>query len=149
MQNRKREDMMDETKRLAIEQFERVSKNLGAIGETVDYTEVAIEALKQEPCGNAVSLDGVIDTIEWYRTNPQHFTENNLIEDMKGLPPVQPKAKTGHWILNDNQGVRAVGYLTYHCSECGREIGSKYHGKVSLLKEYPYCHCGSKMEVEE
>lgn len=52
---------------------------------------------------------------------------------------------TGHWILNDNQGVQAVGYLIYHCSECGREISSKYHGKISLLKEYPYCHCGCRM----
>jgi hypothetical protein len=54
-------------------------------------------------------------------------------------------SKTGHWILNDNQGVQAVGFLTYHCSECGREICSKYHGKISLLKEYPYCHCGARM----
>ena len=57
--------------------------------------------------------------------------------------------KTGKWILNDNQGVQAVGYLTYHCSECNREISSKYHGKMSLLKEYPYCHCGAKMEDVE
>ena len=56
--------------------------------------------------------------------------------------------KTGHWILNDNQGIQAVGYLTYHCSKCGREISSKYHGKISLLEEYPYCHCGAKMESE-
>ena len=53
--------------------------------------------------------------------------------------------KVGKWILNDNQGVQAVGYLTYHCSECNREISSKYHGKMSLLKEYPYCHCGAEM----
>lgn len=59
-------------------------------------------------------------------------------------------SKTGHWILNDYQGVQAVGYLTYHCSECGREIRSKYHGKISLLKEYPYCHCGARMiELQE
>lgn len=62
----------------------------------------------------------------------------------------EQEPKTGHWMLNDNQGVQAVGRLTYHCSECGREISSKYHGKISLLKEYPYCHCGAKMqEVEE
>lgn len=57
--------------------------------------------------------------------------------------------KTGHWILNEYQGVQAVGYLRYHCSECGREICSKYHGKISLLKEYPYCHCGANMRGEE
>lgn len=62
---------------------------------------------------------------------------------------LEQELKTGHWILNDNQGIQAVGYLTYHCSECGREINSKYHGKISLLEEYPYCHCGAKMESEE
>ena len=54
-------------------------------------------------------------------------------------------SKTGHWVLNDNQGVMPAGYKMYHCSECGREISSKYHGKVSMLKDYPYCHCGAKM----
>jgi len=54
--------------------------------------------------------------------------------------------KEGKWILNDYQGVQAVGFQTYHCSECGREISSKYHGKMSLLKEFPYCHCGAKMK---
>lgn len=50
---------------------------------------------KPAECDDAVSLDSVIDTIEWYRTNPQHFTEDNLIEDIKGLPPVTPKQR---WI---------------------------------------------------
>ncbi len=59
------------------------------------------------------------------------------------------KRKVGHWILNEKQGVQATGYKTYHCSECNREISSKYHGKISLLKEFPYCHCGLKMEIEE
>lgn len=62
------------------------------------------------------------------------------------LRGVRPKGK---WILNDYQGVQAVGYLRYHCSECGREICSKYHGKISLLKEYPYCHCGAEMEMKD
>lgn len=31
----------------AIEQLERISKNLGSIGETEDYTEVAIQALEE------------------------------------------------------------------------------------------------------
>lgn len=68
----------------------------------------------------------------------------NVFEQLISL-----ELRTGHWILNDTQGVQAVGYLTYHCSECGREICSKYHGKISLLKEYPYCHCGAKMQSEE
>ena len=53
--------------------------------------------------------------------------------------------KKGKWIRNKTQGVQSVGFQTYHCSECGREISSKYHGKMSILKEFPYCHCGAKM----
>lgn len=75
--------------------------------------------------------------------------QGRLIERaLNAAETLKQKTKTGHWILNDNQGMQAVGYLTYHCSECGREISSKYHGKISLLKEYPYCHCGARMESE-
>ena len=70
---------------------------------------------------------------------------DDVVKAIKGMPSVQSKPKTGHWILNDHQGVQAVGYKTYHCSECGREISSKYHGKLSLITEYPFCHCGVKM----
>lgn len=95
--------------------------------KTMESLDAAIKALEQEPKTDTWSIKDVADT----------FKKHGLI--------VVQEPKTGHWILNDNQGVQAVGYLTYHCSECGREICSKYHGKISLLKEYPYCHCGAKM----
>ena len=84
----------------------------------------------------------------------QHKYINNFIPNHINRDPNCPLVETeerkiGKWILNDNQGVQAVGYLTYHCSECGREINSKYHGKMSLLKEYPYCHCGAEMRGAE
>lgn len=92
----------------------------------------------QELSGDAISRQDAIRICE-------ERGHDNSAYCMRQLPPVNPQEKTGHWILNDNQGVQAVGYLTYHCSECGRVISSKYHGKISLLKEYPYCHCGAKM----
>ena len=77
------------------------------------------------------------------------YEQGNYGEQKKwmkmAIESLEQEPKTGHWMLNDHQGVQAVGHLTYHCSECGREISSKYHGKISLLKEYPYCHCGAKM----
>ena len=76
------------------------------------------------------------------------ITEDN-IHHLISLAPTLEERKVGKWILNDNQGVQAVGYKTYHCSECNREISSKYHGKISLLKEYPYCHCGAEMKGAE
>lgn len=72
-----------------------------------------------------------------------------LIGATTNIKVLEQESKVGHWIKNKKQGVQAVGYLTYHCSECGREICSKYHGKMSLLKEYPYCHCGARMEIEK
>lgn len=125
----------------------------------------------------AVSREAVIRLVEQY-PNIIGNRCSGLISDIKHLPSVKPqytdeeidkaqaveqayvdkmveltveetKRPKGKWILNDYQGVQAVGYLRYHCSECGREICSKYHGKISLLKEYPYCHCGAEMEGEE
>lgn len=79
----------------------------------------------------------------------EYLSEKDGEEMREAIKALEQEPKTGHWIRNEKQGVQAVGYLTYHCSECGREICSKYHGKISLLKEYPYCHCGAKMAESE
>ena len=112
--------------------------------------EDASKRFRIEPCEDCISRGVVMDELN--RLGRNAFKDDtdydNLFAFVDNLPPVTPKHKTGKWILNDNQGVQAVGYLTYHCSECGREICSKCHGKSSLLKEYPYCHCGAEMEGE-
>lgn len=87
---------------------------------------------------------GLISKIQ-RETGCNFITAHKIVDSM----PTVEERKVGKWILNDNQGVQAVGYLTYHCSECNREISSKYHGEISLLKEYPYCHCGAEMEGGE
>ena len=51
--------MTREERQEAIAQLERISGNLASIGETVDYTEFAIEALKAEPCEDCVSKQAV------------------------------------------------------------------------------------------
>lgn len=97
----------------------------------------------QEPCDDCVSRLAVLDIAKSSKSN---WIDNSvLFKRVNELPSITPKREQGEWVLNDNQGVRAVGYLTYHCSKCGREINSKYHGKISLLEEYPYCHCGAEM----
>lgn len=48
----------------AIEQLERISRNLATIGEKEDYTDIAIKALEQEPCKDAVSRQAVLDTLD-------------------------------------------------------------------------------------
>ncbi len=122
--------------------------------ENIEAFEKAVEALKAQPCGDAVNREAVL-ALAKEECETAVIPYKRFVKGVNALPPVYPKEKTGRWIKNKEQGVQAVGYLAYHCSECGREISSKYHGKVSLLEEYPYCHCGAKMvepqrsEVEE
>lgn len=50
--------------------------------------------------------------------------------------------KTGQWVLVE-EGIKVS---KYKCSECGRAIwdDTGYNPYV----DYPYCHCGAKMEGE-
>ena len=56
-----------------IEQLERISRHLAAIGEKEDYTGVAIQALEQE-CEDAVNRKAVLDIVKF---------EEKLIESEK------------------------------------------------------------------
>jgi len=51
------------------------------------------------------------------------------------------KENTGVWELS---GYSEVGKDWYKCSCCGRTI----HTVEANLKEYPYCHCGAKMNYK-
>lgn len=62
-------------------------------GDAAEALEIVLKAAEEQPCEDAVSKKAVIDTIEWYRTNPHWFTEDHIIEDIKGLPSVQPVIK--------------------------------------------------------
>lgn len=37
---------------------------------------------------------------------------------------------------------------TYKCSECGRLLVDITDGLKMVAKNYPYCHCGAKMDGE-
>lgn len=97
--------------------------------------------------GLGLSMDCAVgkDVESYMSTIPSVIPKGVTVTDFADKCRECGKQKKGKWILNETQDVQAVGYKTYHCSECGREIISKYHGKISLLKEFPYCHCGTKM----
>ena len=86
----------------AIEQLERISRNLATIGEKEDYTDIAIKALDQEHCEDAVSRKTVLNTLN--RMNSV-LDENRTVETYKelltvcynDLPPVMPVRKK-EWI---------------------------------------------------
>lgn len=59
---------------------------------------------------------------------------------------LEQKPKTGHWIKEES--ICGWDGHSYQCSECGRSIHLDI--EVEDLDDYPYCHCGAKMqEVKE
>ena len=67
-----------------------------------------------------------------------------LLADMK-------ERKTGKWVIRG--GIHNM-YTCYACSECGRGIEMYYDfGNIptdaDVINEFPYCHCGARMEVDE
>ena len=100
-----------------------------------DALKLAVEALKAEPCEDAVSRQAVLDLIN------ADWKYEGLEVPVASLPSVTPKQKTGNWVSD----LKAYGYGKddYHCSICGRDIHlCRPHEQ---LKDYPYCHCGAKM----
>ena len=114
-----------------------------ALQEDYDALYTAIEELEQEPCEDAISRQEVIDEIEFFQINPQHFDFVSLIDNIKDLPSVRPQEKTGHWIEVIDE-IDSLGNKTWHhkCSICGNED--------SGWGNYKYCpQCGAKMQEAE
>lgn len=132
--------------------------------ETPDYYEmekackVAIKALEQEPCGDAISRQAVLDEIQSaYDSEPLtdeangvDYINKEMIEDfVESLPPVTPREpKMGHWEWVQYDYDPNIG--NWHCSEC-RNIVVKCVSKNEIggIPIYNYCpNCGAKMESE-
>ena len=92
--------------------------------------EMAIKALKQEPCEDCISRQAAIDAL-------YHVDEYNgrSIQAIKNLPPVTPQQKTGQW----SRVTDKYGHLVWEC-ECGWK--QRLHTN--------YCpDCGAKMAKSE
>lgn len=108
----------------------------------------AINELKQEPCEDCISrqatvgrLCRVADFMNEKREGlgSPYVMAALLIQDNKEeFPPVTPQPKMGKWLIVDD-----CEHFIAKCSECGRVEDSR------LINNYPYCHCGVKMETED
>ena len=113
---------------------------------TNDYSEeshtamvMAIKALEQEPCEDAISRQTVLDAIEDDNRNGMWscFVSDDDAQVFKDvirqLPSFNPQPKMGHWI--DDNGIYAW------CSYC------KEH--IYQTGEFNYCpNCGCAMKGE-
>ena len=112
---------------------------------TEEAVEMAIKALSQEPCDDAISRDMALEKMadyvaSGYADSVEDFEEYSRI--ICQLPPVTHKS--GKWIWSDEIG-------RYVCEQCGQSDGKDKEMVES--GEYPlsnYCrNCGAKMESEE
>lgn len=136
------------TREEAIKEFE-----YGIISD--EAAKMAIKALEQEPCEDAISRSEVKKMAkEMYLEVASMELDVNTISDcisytsskcrevlerkLQALPSVTPKQKTGKWIKIKN---RNGSVIALRCSECSKSP------KYAIRSDY--CpNCGAKMEGE-
>lgn len=103
---------------------------------------MAIEALKAEPCGDCVSRRAMLDGLASIakakaRSDAQHALMGRVMFFTEHLPPVTPKQRTGKWINN---------HTTCEC--CGWQMIDDVMESPNIVF-FPFCpNCGAKMEGE-
>ena len=104
---------------------------------------MAIEALKQEPCDDAVSRTDIDEMKEIMTDIEGDYVYAVRTADIRKLPSVTPTRPKGKWIEIVTE-IDSLGNRTwYHkCSNCGNED--------SGWGKYKYCpNCGADMRANE
>ena len=143
--------MTRETAKRKIEMLDSYLQRKNDYGESDhEAMMMAIEALSQESCEDAISRKKIEKLKRWrfsYDTNTTIPKSDLFVKlaDIRALPSVQSKPKTGHWILqpsNKEQGER--DFIWWKCSECGRVIYSET--EKDRRKYHAFCgRCGKRM----
>ena len=105
------------TREEAIRIAQGLITNFKCESETmVDFCNVVIKALKQEPCEDCISrqaVDELSEALVHTTINKADFV-CNFWERLQKLPSVTPKKKTGKWIRTTDK----TGHLVWKC-DCG------------------------------
>jgi hypothetical protein len=138
------------TREEAIKNLEEMIEEGWLISDFVEPCEMAIKALKREPCDGAISRQAVLDIVRFENKWLFDARSNNvdtdiafdgIISKIYDLPPIQPKIKTGYWIPVTN------GRGGHECSLCHEYAPSYQNGDEWITKHCP--NCGAKMEVNK
>ena len=102
--------------------------------------DVAIKALEQEPCDDAISREDARMSLTCEIKENMTITDYISMVDkrLRNLPSVTPSKRKGHWV-HKGQGI--------YCSECGEESGYNPFGASRFSDCCP--SCGVEMESEE
>ena len=106
--------------------------------EMEEACKVAIKALEQEPCEDAISRQAVKDILD-ARGVKAVMTFEHFKELLDKLPPVTPQPKTGRWI-----DIMVGDMPAQACDRCNTFYPLAYTGGG-----HKYCpNCGAKMESD-
>lgn len=109
--------------------------------------DMAIKALEQEPCGDCISRQAVLDYLDKMpselTTDGRRMVRRRTLEEYISdtLPSVTPQPKSGHWIAVTN------GRGGHECSLCHEYASSYKDGDERLTKYCP--SCGAKMKGDK
>ena len=105
--------------------------------KTEEAVDMAISALEQEPCEDAISRSTAKTRIYLKYVNRLDICKA-MFKILDGVPSVQPSRK-GHWIKSD------LANEKFNCSVCGGACWYyDYQGTVAKSKFCP--NCGAKMK---
>ena len=110
-----------------------------------EVKQMAINALKQEPCEDAVSRQAVLDAISRIGLFKSDTREVQAVAEClraaEKLPFVMPTRPKGQWI-----GIDEEPHEDYECGRCGY-VCSTFTANIKPSEEYKYCpNCGAEMK---
>lgn len=124
------------TREEAIEALKHDIHNARVSGHQTEQYDMAIKALEQEPCDDAISRQAVMDCFKKW----QSYMATRLFDfekELKSLPSVTPQQKVWRWIEHVEPD-EAEPFVLWICEHCGT---------IERIKN-AYCpYCGAKMEV--
>ena len=102
--------------------------------------KMAIKALNQEPCGDAISRQAVLDLMHLRLMPKEEYMA------VYNLPSVQPKPRKGHWV--SAKVGRFFPSNDYKCSKCGNILD--FDGVNCGRGDANFCpNCGADMRGEQ
>ena len=118
----------------------KVLDTIPTIGEQVDALEMAIKALEQQPCDDAISRQAVPSIIECHKNIDSNDAIVWIEKEIGELPSVTPQPRTGRWINIWDKNDYGISTQA-RCNRC-KQISDRPLGI--------FCKwCGARMEVEE
>lgn len=94
--------------------------------------------------------DEAIEILKKEIDKSEYISTDVSIEVLEMAIKALQERRTSKWNLTEIHNC----YEVYKCEKCGREI-TVFHRYgcsptvVQVTEDYPYCHCGAKMEVDE